>query len=101
MHPRSYMQSSAYPARDVFTRLTSGLVSSLVVVPLVACDGGEAAGCLGALYLTCDAPYEWGNVQEPLLVRCAAVQQPRPLLALGRPRAGGCGRGACARPRAR
>lgn len=70
------MQSVIQPARDVFTRSTSELVSSLVVVPLVPAHhgggdgggGGAAGSCLGALYFTHDAPCDWDNVQEPLLV---------------------------------
>jgi hypothetical protein len=60
----SYMQNCPTPARDVFTH-ASHMVSSLVVVPLLV---DERA--LGALYFTQDAPCDFSNIQEPLLVRC-------------------------------
>jgi hypothetical protein len=59
----SYMQNCPTPARDVFTH-ASDLVSSVVVVPLMA---GEAA--LGALYFTQDSPCDFSNIQDALLVR--------------------------------
>jgi len=59
----TYCQSTARPARDVFTQ-PSQLVSSLVVVPLVHGDRPP----LAALYLTMEAPNDFANIQEPLLV---------------------------------
>jgi len=58
-----YWQSTAHPARDVFTQ-PSQLVSSLVVVPLVHGDDPP----LAALYLTLEAPNDFAEVQQPLLV---------------------------------
>lgn len=60
----TYMQSSAAPARDIFTQ-PGALVCSLVVVPLV--HGGVAP--TAALYLTMEAPNDFSGVQAPLLVR--------------------------------
>ncbi|GBF94658.1 hypothetical protein Rsub_07394 [Raphidocelis subcapitata] len=57
-----YLQSSAAPARDIFTQ-PAELVSSLVVVPFVR-GGGPP---LAALYLSLEAPNDFTNVQEPLL----------------------------------
>ena len=59
----TYWQSTARPARDVFTQ-PSQLVSSLVVVPLVYGNDRPIA----ALYLTMEAPNAFDSVQEPLLV---------------------------------
>jgi hypothetical protein len=59
-----YMQSSASPARDIFTQ-PAQLVSSLVVVPFVH-DGAQP---LAALYLTLETPNDFSSVQGPLLVR--------------------------------
>jgi hypothetical protein len=60
----AYMQTSARPARDIFTR-ASRLVSSVVVVPLVV--GDEAP--LGGLYFALDTPCEFVNISDTLLVR--------------------------------
>ncbi|KAI8469551.1 MAG: hypothetical protein J3K34DRAFT_279356 [Monoraphidium minutum] len=58
----SYMQSSAAPARDLFTR-PGQLVSALVVVPLV--HGDEAP--VAALYVTLEAPSDFAAIRAPLL----------------------------------
>ncbi len=60
----NYLQSTARPARDVFTR-PDALVASVVVVPLVHGDGPPRA----ALYLSLEAPSDFINIQAPLLVR--------------------------------
>ncbi|KIY95513.1 hypothetical protein MNEG_12448, partial [Monoraphidium neglectum] len=57
-----YMQCCPRPARDIFTR-ASRVVSSIVVVPLIAGD----APPLGALYFALDTPCEFANIQETLL----------------------------------
>lgn len=57
-----YMQCCPRPARDIFTR-SSRLVSSIVVVPLIA---GDAAP-LGGLYFCLDSPCEFANIQDTLL----------------------------------
>lgn len=67
-----YMQTCMRPARDVFTRSTE-LVSAIVVVPLVACDSEP----LGGLYFALDAPCEFSNIQDTLLVGGSALRNPR------------------------
>lgn len=51
-------------ASDVFSRC-SGLVASIVVVPLLAADGAP----LGGLYLAADEPCCFENIRGTLLVR--------------------------------
>lgn len=53
------------PAKDIFTR-ASELVSSLVVVPLLAND--PSSGALGAIYFALDSPCDFDNIQDALLV---------------------------------
>jgi hypothetical protein len=73
-----YLQSSAAPARDIFTQ-PAALVSSLVVVPVVRGAGAPRA----ALYLSMEAPNDFTNVQEPLLVGRAWGRAARPSAASG------------------
>jgi hypothetical protein len=61
------VQACGAPARDIFTR-SSRLVSSVVVVPLVAGDEPP----LGGLYFALDTPCEFVNIQDTLLVRLGA-----------------------------
>jgi hypothetical protein len=68
----SYMQSSARPARDIFTQ-TAQLVASLLVVPFVYCEDAP----LAALYLTLEAPNDFAHIQGPLLVRPPTPSPPR------------------------
>jgi hypothetical protein len=65
----SYMQNCPAPARDVFTH-ASHMVSSVVVVPLLAADRA-----FGALYFTQDAPCDFVNIQDALLgfVHCVTL----------------------------
>jgi hypothetical protein len=63
MNLPDFAQSSARPARDVFTR-SSQLVSSIVVVPLIAGDGPA----LGGLYFTFNSPCDFMHIQDTLLV---------------------------------
>jgi len=58
----NYLQSTAHPARDIFTQ-PAQLVASLVVVPLVHGDEAPRA----ALYLTLESPNDFSNLQAPLL----------------------------------
>ena len=62
--PLRCCQTCVRPARDIFTSL-SGLVASLVVVPLVSATGDA----LGGLYFALDRPCEFVNNQDTLLVR--------------------------------
>jgi hypothetical protein len=84
-----YMQCCPRPARDIFTR-ASRVVSSIVVVPLIAGD----APPLGALYFALDTPCEFANIQETLLVRVCAARAAR-----GRGVAVPCARNPWAAPR--
>ncbi|KIZ06401.1 putative serine/threonine-protein kinase pats1 [Monoraphidium neglectum] len=59
-----YMQTCARPAKDIFTR-ASELVSSLVVVPLLAPE--DEGTPLGAVYFALDHPCEFENMQDTLL----------------------------------
>lgn len=67
----TYMQSSLQPVRDIFTR-GGHVVASLVVVPLVYRDEQPVA----ALYLTLEAPNDFGSIQAPLLVGPLLGQAP-------------------------
>ncbi|GBF94659.1 hypothetical protein Rsub_07395 [Raphidocelis subcapitata] len=67
-----HLQSSAAPARDIFTQ-PAALVSSLVVVPFVR-GGGPP---LAALYLSLEAPSDFSEMQSPLL---GLINSVRPLL---------------------
>jgi hypothetical protein len=62
---RAAPQSCPRPARDIFSR-ASRIVSSVVVLPLVAGDADDAPP-LGGLYFALDAPCEFSNVQDVLL----------------------------------
>jgi len=63
-------QACTHPARDIFTR-ASEVVSSLVVIPLLASD--PSVGALGALYFAHDSPCEFEHIQDVLLVRWLLV----------------------------
>ena len=62
-------QSCPCPAKDVFSR-SSGLVSSIVVVPLfaAAAAGEGAAGPLGGMYFSLDTPCDFESFRDVLLV---------------------------------